>query len=341
MGQERDSNVLRLFQACLAGMHYGAKLAQTGRMSSSFIKEDATIVTFYDIAIQVIFSAFLEPFDIDFVSEEDEHSLLYQETLQAMKSKTKEELLPKHMQDICQFIKTEGISVERTCRALKALQSPDRLTVILDPIDGTKGFVGGREFSIVLSAVRKGSPVFSVIASPSTHAVYYCINQLLEEHAPSLLLDRPKPQVFPIKDTHEATVQAFTSTLAVRVGISFETQHSDPRMDTFLSLLKKKYAVQVERIDGQSKYAYLAAGRLDLFVRLPAAQIQEKVWDHCAGIDMASACVITDIRGNVLSPCTPTQYGVIASSSPTLHQESLKIISSLFGSSVPSEAEMA
>jgi len=54
------------------------------------------------------------------------------------------------------------------------------------------------------------------------------------------------------------------------------------------------------RLDGQTKYAIVARGQADLFLRVPARRSYvERIWDHAAGAIIATeaGCCVTDIRG--------------------------------------------
>ena len=54
------------------------------------------------------------------------------------------------------------------------------------------------------------------------------------------------------------------------------------------------------RIDSQAKYAVVARGEADLYLRLPTrVDYSEKIWDHAAGalIVTEAGGAVTDIRG--------------------------------------------
>ena len=57
------------------------------------------------------------------------------------------------------------------------------------------------------------------------------------------------------------------------------------------------------RMDSQAKYALVARGEADLYLRLPiSVDYREKIWDHAAGalIVAEAGGVVTDIRGRPL-----------------------------------------
>ena len=57
------------------------------------------------------------------------------------------------------------------------------------------------------------------------------------------------------------------------------------------------------RMDSQAKYAVVARGEADIYLRLPTrADYREKIWDHAAGalIVTEAGGVVTDISGRPL-----------------------------------------
>jgi HAL2 family 3'(2'),5'-bisphosphate nucleotidase len=57
------------------------------------------------------------------------------------------------------------------------------------------------------------------------------------------------------------------------------------------------------RMDSQAKYAVVARGEADIYLRLPTrADYREKIWDHAAGALIVSEAggTVTDIRGKPL-----------------------------------------
>jgi 3'-phosphoadenosine 5'-phosphosulfate (PAPS) 3'-phosphatase len=57
------------------------------------------------------------------------------------------------------------------------------------------------------------------------------------------------------------------------------------------------------RMDSQAKYAVVARGQADLYLRLPTrADYREKIWDHAAGALIVSEAggIVTDVTGRPL-----------------------------------------
>jgi 3'(2'), 5'-bisphosphate nucleotidase len=57
------------------------------------------------------------------------------------------------------------------------------------------------------------------------------------------------------------------------------------------------------RLDSQAKYAVVARGEADIYLRLPTrADYREKIWDHAAGVLIVEEAggVVSDITGRPL-----------------------------------------
>ncbi len=170
-------------------------------------------------------------------------------------------------------------------------------TWVIDPIDGTKGFIAGRRYSIAVGVLDDGMPTAGVLASPG----------------------------YPTSDNFgllfyaqgsAAYVEAIRGGKPMRVAVSNRSKarelvvvESVERAHAHLELMARVYASagidkkQVEGIDSQDKYAMIAAGDADLYLRLPReAKPTHKSWDHAAGtaIIRAAGGVVTDIDGSPL-----------------------------------------
>ena len=91
-------------------------------------------------------------------------------------------------------------------------------------------------------------------------------------------------------------------------------------------------------MDSQVKYAILAAGEVDMYVRIPhpdSLDYKEKIWDHAAGSLIVSEAggIVSDILGEKLDFTTGIKLekntGVLVSV-PAVHQQVVQIIKGLF-----------
>ena len=148
--------------------------------------------------------------------------------------------------------------------------------VLVDPLDGTREFVAGRdEFTVNVALVRQGAPVFGCIAAPVFGLIW---RGIVGQGAERLELPAG------------ADVSACRSKTSIRtrklpergVVVAVSRSHSDPRTEHFLA-----HFPQAERIAcGSSlKFCRVAEGSVDLYPRL--APTHE--WDVAAGHAIVAA----------------------------------------------------
>ena len=171
-------------------------------------------------------------------------------------------------------------------------------TWVIDPIDGTKGFIAMRRYSIAVGLLDGGLPVAGVLGSPGyptpdgSGLLFYAQGSA----AYAELISGSKPS--------RIAVSTRTKPRELKAVESVERDHAA------LELMARIYAelgidkaTQVEGIDSQDKYAMLACGDADLYLRLPReAKPKHRSWDHAAGAALVQAAggVVTDIDGSSL-----------------------------------------
>ena len=122
-----------------------------------------------------------------------------------------------------------------------------------------------------------------------------------------------------------------TKTSEYRVCESAESSHSrfsySERIFSSLGISAPPY-----RLDSQCKYAVVARGQADIYLRIPTNyHYQEKIWDHAAGAIIAeeAGASVTDIRGRPLdfrTGKTLQKNEGIACTLPSIHNELLEAI---------------
>ncbi|EIJ89383.1 3'(2'), 5'-bisphosphate nucleotidase [Nematocida parisii] len=316
------TNYQEIFKNSMKCVCYASHLTRNAPIINPSIKSDLSPVTVYDIIIQMIFCKFLDGFPVTIVTEE-ENNEYYNRIYTDIHNNTTEEYIY-----IREFLKQNKIVLNNTSRRVftQSFISSDNITVILDPIDGTKGFINGRSYSTVVSCVKSDKVLFSIISCPKEGIIYYKCNMAGSD---GLLLGYPhrkRVKTLYINKSFKPTYKRFIKSLSLRIGISAESDHSNSIQNEFISRISQVYTVHVKKLDGQSKYACVAVQKLDLFIRIPRTRITEKVWDHCAGIDMNDLSIVTDLYGIPITPCTPPVYGVIASHSSIFHNLSISLL---------------
>jgi 3'(2'), 5'-bisphosphate nucleotidase len=167
----------------------------------------------------------------------------------------------------------------------------------LDPIDGTKGFLRGGQYAVCLALMVDGDVKVGVLGCPNLPvddsaplAADAGVDQTDSEGKGVLFsavfgqgaTSRPlgtgalgKSQPIGMKPVKDITQATFCE--SVEAGHS---SHGDQSaIATKLGISKPSV-----RMDSQAKYASIARGAGDIYLRLPvSATYQEKIWDHAAG----------------------------------------------------------
>lgn len=161
----------------------------------------------------------------------------------------------------------------------------------LDPVDGTKGFLRNEQYAVALALIEDGRVVLGALASPNLGGGGLFVAQQ-GGGAWELPLDGGDEQGRPVH------VRALTNPSGARYTESVEAGHSSQGATAAIA-----EALGISqpplRMDSQTKYAAVARGDADLYLRLPSAGYVENVWDHAAGsliVDEAGGRV-TDFHG--------------------------------------------
>lgn len=173
---------------------------------------------------------------------------------------------------------------------------------VIDPIDGTKGFLALRHFVVAVGVLEDGQPVAGVMGAPAYPGY--------EQHGGALFYAKDgAAYVQPMQGvTGEAGQQIHATTTTdpaqVRVLESVEKSHaSHDRMERVRIAAGLADSV-LERVDSQEKYARIAAGDGELYLRLPRLNSENRhmTWDHAAGAALifAAGGTVTDIDGSPL-----------------------------------------
>jgi 3'-phosphoadenosine 5'-phosphosulfate (PAPS) 3'-phosphatase len=165
---------------------------------------------------------------------------------------------------------------------------------VLDPIDGTKGFLGGRYFALALACFREGVPLFSVMAIPGG------------DDARPLAIDRSiavsvRGRGAWISRLVVGGDAEWRSLAAVRprsgpIRVAVSLAHGGPLADR----LRSTPGLEVLELDSQAKYLAVAAADIDAYLR--AARDDGKsdlLWDHLPGALIATeaGCVVQHFEG--------------------------------------------
>jgi 3'(2'), 5'-bisphosphate nucleotidase len=165
----------------------------------------------------------------------------------------------------------------------------------LDPIDGTKGFLRGEQYAIALALIVEGRVVVSTLACPGLDAVFYAVRG---EGAFAIPMEPTgeagSPVPIRVSDRDDPSLLRFCE--------SVESGHS-AHGDAAAVADRLGIASAPLRMDSQAKYAVVARGEADIYLRLPTrADYFEKIWDHAAGAALVAEAggSVTDIHGRPL-----------------------------------------
>ncbi len=195
--------------------------------------------------------------------------------------------------DVCRWIDRGGTSQYR-----------DRFWTI-DPIDGTKGFLRGEQYAVALALVVEGQVVVAALACPGLVAGGQSRTQ---GDAGSIFFAVRGQGAFVVADTPGTDpplpirVSDRDDPSAVRFCESVESGHS-AHGDAAAIADRLGITAPPLRMDSQAKYAVVARGEADIYLRLPTrADYLEKIWDHAAGalIVAEAGGIVSDIHGRPL-----------------------------------------
>lgn len=207
---------------------------------------------------------------------------------------------------------------------------------VLDPIDGTKGFLRGDQYAVALALIEDGEVVLGALGCPnlpvSTDAedgLRGCLFAAVRgEGATLYALDSDRRAPVHTSRISDATQACFCE--------SVESEHSS-HDDAVIIAERLGITQPPYRIDSQCKYAAIARGDASIYLRLPTRKdYREKVWDHAAGWMVVNEAggKVSDVRGQPLDfsigRTLDRNQGVVATNGP-LHEEVLEAVRAVLG----------
>jgi 3'(2'), 5'-bisphosphate nucleotidase len=287
-------------------------------------KEDRTPVTVADFGSQALVCRTLrDAFPGDpILAEEDAGALRHNE-----------DVLRRVVSRV-QAVRPEA-GAEATCAWIDAgsaeTPSEDRCWV-LDPIDGTKGFVRGDQYAIALALLEDGVPQVAALCCPNLPMELDDPGEEVPNGAGSIYtaVRGEGATWWPLAggdaESAPATVSDTKQSGQARFCESYESSHSAHGAAAQAAERLNITAPPV-RVDSQAKYAIVARGEADIYLRLPTRPgYVEKIWDHAAGMLVVSEAGgrVTDMHGKALDFRRGAQLsdneGIVASNG-ALHDE--------------------
>lgn len=172
----------------------------------------------------------------------------------------------------------------------------------LDPIDGTKGFLRKMQYAISLALIIDGQIEVAALGCPNLGpeltgdrgdgTVYLAIRGAGVWQVP--LTSEGEPEVVKASGQTDNTQIRFCESVE-----SAHSSHSDSaRIAAHLAIV-----AEPARLDSQTKYAVVARGEAEAYLRLPRDnKYKEKIWDHAGGVlvVLEAGGRVTDITGKDL-----------------------------------------
>jgi 3'(2'), 5'-bisphosphate nucleotidase len=191
----------------------------------------------------------------------------------------------------------ESVTVEQVVQWLDfGKERAARRVWVIDPIDGTRGFIAGRHYSICVGLLVDGQPRAGIIGCPmyaeGKGAIFYGDEGGLRR----LNLQTGRDEAVRV-----STRQTPSEWIALQ---SYEDA-ANGQLDAVRVLTKAGLIdqVRVQDVDSMEKYALVACGDADMMIRLPKAyRTPHMIWDHAAGVALvlAGGGTATDFDGSPL-----------------------------------------
>ncbi|XP_006663887.1 3'(2'),5'-bisphosphate nucleotidase-like [Oryza brachyantha] len=273
-------------------------------------KADRTPVTVADYGSQVLVSLVLK---MELPSET--FSMVAEEDSEDLRKDGAEEILEHITKLVNETVMDDGsysitLSKEDVLVALDGGRSeggPSGRHWILDPIDGTKGFIRGDQYAIALALLDKGKVVLGAMACPNLPF------KSIGNHNGGSSGDQVGA-LFSATIGCGATVETLEGSQRQKISVCsinnpvdasffepYEIRHS---MRDCTSSIAKKLGIQAPpvRIDSQAKYAAIARGDGAIYWRFPHNRSRLTVWDHASGsiIVTEAGGLVKDASGNDL-----------------------------------------
>jgi 3'(2'), 5'-bisphosphate nucleotidase len=256
----------------------------------SLVKDDRSPVTIADLAAQAVVSRLLaERFPGDPLMAEEDTSPLAESTF------------------MTQRVLTHAQTVIPDLTVMELIEGLDRgghtgdsgRYWVLDPIDGTKGFLRGDQYAIALALVEEGQVVVGVLGCPNLEGHPGEADAATGRLFTAVRGQRAATRPVSLASSTAISVDGKDDFSAAVICESFEAAHAahsvQGRIAERLGVGGRPY-----RIDSQCKYAVVARGQASIYLRLPRDRdYREKVWDHAAGsiIVEEAGGRVTDLAG--------------------------------------------
>jgi 3'(2'), 5'-bisphosphate nucleotidase len=267
-------------------------------------KDDKTPVTVADLAVQAVVSAALaQQFPSDpLMAEEESRELRSPEWADLLR------LVTSHANLVRREAASEAAVLDWIERGQTPID-PHRRYWVLDPVDGTKGFLRKEQYAIALALVERGEILLGVLACPNLPASFDDARDSARGTGQLYVAVRGHgatridlgPEVSLARETPLRVSPEVDPALA---GWCERVESSDRNHDVTARVVERAGICRSpQRLDSQAKYAVVARGEAALYLRHSLSRdYREKVWDHAAGVLVTREAGgrVTDVHGQEL-----------------------------------------
>ena len=318
----------------LRAVQSAARLCQTVRAAmvsngdaAKLDKSDKSPVTVADFGAQAVVCKIIgEQFPDDAIVGEEGSAALREEKnaahLQKVVSFVNQQI-PGHAEEICNWIdKGAGEAKGRYW--------------VLDPIDGTKGFLRNDQYAVALALIEDGQVQWGFLACP---ALPNAQSESSSSEGSIFVAQRGAgAKMFSLDGDDLGAIKVSTQieVAKARLAESVESAHTNQGLAAQLRERLNIDALPV-RMDSQAKYAAVARGDAEIYLRSPNSRTpdyRENIWDHAAGFLVVEEAGgrVTDVHGNPLDwsqgKRLENNLGVLATNG-LLHDEVVQALKAL------------
>lgn len=310
-------------QALLKACHLCQYVQERCKPEAHLTKDDRSPVTVADFGAQAIVSMELErSFPEDVLLGEEDTTLLD----------------PTTSHQVIESLSTVGEEIDHK-HLLKAIarcnhdpKGLDRYWV-LDPVDGTKGFLRGDQYAIALALIENGQVTLGLLGCPNYSP------SIVQGQGTLFIAERENGCWLKCLDEEIKIPLKVSDIDDPRAAIFYESVESGHSSHSTSTRIMKTLGTTSPpyRLDSQAKYGAVSCGEASVYLRLPTSDsYEEKVWDHAAGsiIVEEAGGRVTDIFGNPLDfSCGRTlknNRGIICTNG-NLHDQVLQAIAEQIG----------
>ncbi|KAF8049691.1 hypothetical protein N665_2148s0004 [Sinapis alba] len=322
-------------------------------------KDDDSPVTVADWGVQAIVSWVLAQVfggqNLSIVAEEDTESLSKAESLGllgAVSSAVNEALSEASKYGLPKPDKPLGTTdILEAIGRCNSVGGPKGRHWVLDPVDGTLGFVRGDQYAVALALIENGKVLLGVLGCPNYPLKKECLSNGCNQSGAAGSVSKGCV-MYAKRGSGQAWMQPLiTGGYPESATILKVSSVDDPVLATvcepveransnhlFTAGLTNSMGVRKQpmRVYSMVKYAAIACGDAEVFMKFAQSSYKEKIWDHAAGVVIVEEAggVVTDAGGRNLDFSKGVYLegldrGIIACSGQVLHE---KLIGAVYAS---------